>query len=204
MNNFVRKFGRELGSKKGFSLIEMLVAMAIFMLFTGVLLTSYLGIVKALRNAEDYRILYSEARHVFDVITDTARNYKINYETTGFAMNSVKTIEFLSLNEMKKIRFDAANGLVMTEFECTDANIGVDDVDFCPQNEVKLYSDEVAIKNFSFYVWPLKDPFAYGGFQIANNFQPKVTFSAIFEKESAGGQTYEMELQTSVSLRNYN
>lgn len=204
MNKFARKFGRELGSKKGFSLIEMLVAMAIFMLFTGVLLTSYLGIVKALRNTEDYRILYSEARHVFDVVTDTARNYKINYGTTGFAMNPVKSLEFLSLDGMEKIRFDTTNGLVMEEFKCTEANTGVVDVNSCPRNEVKLYSDEITIKNFSFYVWPLEDPFAYKNFEITNNFQPKVTFSAIFDKGSAGGKKYEMELQTSVSLRNYN
>lgn len=204
MNKFARKFGREFGTKKGFSLIEMLIAMAIFVLFTGVLLTSYLGIVKALRNAEDYRILYSEARHVFDVITDTARNYKINYGTTGFAMNPVKSLGFLSLDGMEKISFDATNGLVMEEFKCTEANTGVVDVNLCPRNEINLYSDEITIKNFSFYVWPLKNPFAYDDFQIANNFQPKVTFSAIFEKESAGGQKYEMKLQTSVSLRNYN
>lgn len=210
MNNFAKKIGRGFGSKKGFSLIEMLVAMAIFMLFTGVLLTSYLGIVKALRNTEDYRILYSEARHVFDVITDVARNYKINYYDdyggSRYSVNPVSNLEFLSLDGLKKIDFEYKNGagdvadsLVMSEFVRDSVDGGFD-----LANEVGLYSDEITIENFSFYVWPLKDPFAYDDFQIANNFQPKVTFSAIFEKESSGGQKYKMKLQTSVSLRNYN
>ena len=109
MNKIVRKFGCEFRAKKGFSLIEMLIAMAIFVLFTGVILTSYLGIVKALRNAEDYRILYSEARHVFDVITDTARNYKIDYGSGAF-VNPVKNITFLSLDGGEKINFTYNDG----------------------------------------------------------------------------------------------
>jgi prepilin-type N-terminal cleavage/methylation domain-containing protein len=194
MNKFARKFGREFGAKKGFSLIEMLIAMAIFVLFTGVILTSYLGIVKALRNAEDYRILYSEARHVFDVITDTARNYKIDYGSGAF-VNPVKNITFLSLDGGEKVSFvyNEGAGLEMTETKC----------EACPGEKVALYS-EIKIKNFSFYVWPINDPFSYKNFEITNNFQPKVTFSAIFEKETATGQKYEMKLQTSVSLRNYN
>jgi len=188
----------------------MLVAMAIFVLFTGVLLTSYLGIVKALRNAEDYRILYSEARHVFDVITDTARNYRIdyydNYRGAKSFTNPVTNLEFLSLDGLKKIRFafnegvaDGASSFVMSEFTRDSA-----DVEFGSENVVSLYSDEITIKDFDFYVWPLEDPFSYGKFEITNNFQPKVTFSAVFEKEASSGQEYKMNLQTSVSLRNYN
>jgi len=197
MNNLVKK----IRAKNGFSLIEMLVAMAIFMLFTGVLLSSYLGIVKALRNAEDYRILYSEARHVFDVITDTARNYKIDYDSVGSNgfVNPVKNLTFSSLDGGEKVNFvynpgagGNAGSLVMKRGEGAIFS------------DVALYSNEISIKDFNFYVWPVEDPFSYKDFKVTNNFQPKVTFSAVFEKVTSAGQTYEMKLQTSVSLRNYN
>ena len=205
----MNKIYRKLGSRGGFSLIEMLVAMAIFMLFTGVLITSYAGVIRSLRGAEEYRVLYSEARHVFDVLTDTARSGTIfspdcNDLDNGFASPKVMALEFCSKDRLSKTRFEyvaAGAGderqLVMTEFVRGKVE------DSFVEQEVELYSDEVRVTDFAFYVWPLRDPFAVGAeAELANLFHPKVTFIATFEKDSSKSGVYELDLQTSVCLRN--
>ena len=53
---------------KGFTLIEMLIAMTIFVTFIGILMSSYTSIVRAQRDANDYRETYVKARQVFDLL----------------------------------------------------------------------------------------------------------------------------------------
>lgn len=213
----------------GFTLIEMLVAMAIFMVFTGIMITSYMSIVKALNGAEEYRILYAEARHIFDVMTDSARGgvvypeerFPCNAEFSATDSSSVVKVvlanskfapretelEFCAKDGLNKVKFtfddvSEDGGLVMTEY--TRSNL---DENFIGK-EVDLYSDEVRVTSFSFYVWPLKNPFSsenFGSSNLANTFHPKVTFSAVFEKDNPrGGDPFELQLQTTISLRTYN
>ena len=189
---------------KGFSLIEMLVAMAIFVLFTGILLTSYMGVVKALNGAEEYRILYAESRHVFDVLTDRARNATIfTDESVDFGNGAMNELSFYSKDGLSKVTFKHdkdGRKLIMKE----GTKWTKDDGDFV-EKEVELHSDEISVADFNFYVWPLKNPFLYKNYDDLNSvFHPKVTFSATFEKDSPKGDVFELDLQTSVSLRIYN
>ena len=116
------------GTSGGFSLIEMLVAMAIFMVFTGILISSYIGIVKALQGAEEYRVLYADARHVFDVITETARNSTIypkeNFPCNNDDPNSFKGEELRRklaespfTNPLTSLEFCSKDGLTKTVFK---------------------------------------------------------------------------------------
>lgn len=199
----IRLGGRAVGSNGGFSLIEMLVAMGIFMIFTGVIISSYVGIVKALRGAEEYRVLYAESRHVFDVVTDVARNSTI-YTSGDVVCNEVgfmaNEMEFCYKDGLKRVRFYYDDGkLNMNEEVRPNLN-----QDFSAPDGVEFYSDEVRVTNFNFYVWPKKNPFSYDQANLANLFHPKVTFVATFEKDNPKGGVYELDLQTSVSLRTYN
>ena len=55
--------------KRGFTLVEMLIAMSIFVIFITVLMSSYTSLIRAQREANNYRQLYAEAREIFDTIT---------------------------------------------------------------------------------------------------------------------------------------
>ncbi|MFA6992350.1 MAG: type II secretion system protein, partial [Candidatus Gracilibacteria bacterium] len=55
---------------RGFTLIELLIAMTIFVMFVGVLMGSYISVIKGQKEANDYRILYSESRRIFEMITE--------------------------------------------------------------------------------------------------------------------------------------
>ena len=205
-------------NRRGFSLVEMLVAMAIFVMFTGILISSYLGIVKALRGEEENRILYSDARHVFDVLTEESRNstiYSGGAATAGAAAGVAAecnlygfdvgdSVEFCSNDGKSKVQFKYADeALYLSKYEKKEVE-GLVKEDFIKINEEKLHSDEVKMTHFDFYVWPKENPYSLEGVPVVGMFQPKVTFVATFAKDDAGGGILEYNLQTSVSLRIYN
>jgi len=222
---------------KGFSLIEMLIAMAIFVIFTGVIMNSYISVVRAMRGAEEYRILYSDARHVFDVLTENAREktiYNPNaslYLRAGDLQASNTSVTFYSYDGSEEVTFKWVEDSVVGEAGTSNADaadVSVDTVAGLPAESsgkivmtekdgisgvevVKsLHSDAVKVKSFKVYVWPLKSPFSgsifhpNGDVDYSLLFHPRVTFSAVFEKENSTGGVYTLPLQTSVSLRNYN
>lgn len=191
MNKYLNTIRDRVRSNKGFSLIEMLVAMAIFVIFTGLLVNSYMGIVKALRVTEEQRIIYSEARHVFDVLIEEARNstiYSDGCSPTGR--------EFCSVEK----------GKVVFDYDEYQDVLKIKRGDFSAE---ALHSDEIKITYFKTYVWPAQNPFKVPIDNLdiyldANLYQPKVTFVATFEKVDPSGKIDSYDLQTSVSLRTYN
>jgi|GEM_PF-2237438 len=99
--------------KKGFTLVEMLVAIGIFSIFMGVLITSYMSVVKGLRGAEEYRELYADARHTFDTILENARNSTVY----GGCGNNVDNFSY----DLEKLSFCSTDGLKKVTFEYMDA-----------------------------------------------------------------------------------
>jgi len=167
----------------------MLVAMAIFVIFTGLLMNSYIGIVKALRVTEEQRIMYSEARHVFDVLTEEARN------ATIYGACNPTGLEFCSVEGIVRFIYDENQEVLKIEREGVAAEA--------------LHSDEIKITDFKTYVWPGESPFIVPTENVEsylneNLYQPKVTFVATFEKVAPSGKIESYDLQTSVSLRTYN
>lgn len=174
-------------NKKGFSLIEMLVAMAIFVIFTGILINSYMGIVGSLRSAEENRILYSEARHVFDVLTEESRNSTVyGGDCEGGDFGSSDSIEFCSGDGQSNVVF---------KYDKMEGGLYMDGK--------RLHSEGVKVTHFNFYVWPNENPYSSESLSVEGRFQPKVTFVATFEKEDSRGSLMTYDLQTSVSLRIY-
>lgn len=100
-------------NKKGFTLVEMLVAIGIFSIFMGVLITSYMSVVKGLRGAEEYRELYADARHTFDTILENARNSTVY----GGCDNTVSKFK----SDLDKLSFCSTDGLKKVTFEYMDA-----------------------------------------------------------------------------------
>lgn len=95
--------------KKGFTLVEMLVAIGIFSIFMGVLITSYMSVVKGLRGAEEYRELYADARHTFDTILENARNSTVYGgcdNTVGEFKSDLDKLSFCSTDGLKKVTFE--------------------------------------------------------------------------------------------------
>ncbi|NIA02467.1 MAG: prepilin-type N-terminal cleavage/methylation domain-containing protein [Nitrospirae bacterium] len=189
-------------NKKGFTLIEMMVAMAIFVMFLGVLIGSYTDIVKSQQEANDYRVLYSEARRVFDKITEEVRNGAIYY----------KNIDYRSDNQSLVLISMDGDRHVVFEYDEDEENIwfGEDILEeqIRKQTDYLLISpdnDRISVTEFNVFVSPVDDPYKLENtFNDGLQFQPKVTVFATFEMERRkGGTPYSVDLQTTVSSRSY-
>lgn len=201
---------KKIRGQKGFTLIEMLVSMAIFVAFTGILISSYTDIVKAQREANDYRIMYVEARHVFETLTQELRDGMVDYGfyEGGLAGGSQETIRLISKDMKVKTEISYDDGV---DDEVGDGvikmgkSIKEGSSYLSTGAAVQLNSDEVKITKFKIYVSPLIDPYDqnYVDYDV-NQFHPKVTIYAEFERELNNGKIYKMELQTTVSSRIYN
>lgn len=203
-------------SNKGFTLIEMLIAMAIFISFTGVLIGSYTSIVTAQRDANEYRIMYSEARKVFETLILELRDSVVYYERVGgfyedAGVDGERSFFFIAKdgNKISQVIYDTGLGQVSVKYSHLQDVTKLDNsltVTFTDKNTAVLNDPKlVKITNFRIYVTPQFNP--HDPKNVENDgvqFQPKVTIYANFKRTFANEKSYEMDLQTSVSSRVYN
>ncbi len=67
-------------SAKGFTLVELLIAMTVFAIFIAILASSYLFLTRSQRDTNELRKLYSEGRFLMDEVVSVARGSQIAYE----------------------------------------------------------------------------------------------------------------------------
>ena len=184
-------------NEKGFTLVEMLVAMTIFVVFTGILLNSYTSIVRAQRDANDYRETYTSARQVFDLLLQELRDGMVDYQKyPGGLMGRREDIFLISKDNTARTHISYINGKI---------HLNKDVFGNGEDQEFDLNS-EVNVTKFALYVSPAIDPYDSDNFaNDKNQFHPKVTVFARFEKDL--GPTKEpivFDLQTTISSRIYN
>ena len=184
-------------------MIEMLIAMAIFVTFTGILINSYTSIVRAQRDSNDYRVLYSEARHVFDVLTHELREGMVDYGRLEYCnaplVYGQEAIYLVSKDAsvFTNVYRDEEDGKIMLSKQSSENDPWSD--------PMELNSSEVTVKDFKIYVTPAVDPYN-SSFVTDDAYQihPKVTIYANFEKELTSGKIFNIDLQTTISSRIYN
>jgi len=69
----------KLKKQKGFTLIEVLIALTIFVIFITSVSSSYVNIARNQREANAVREIYSDMRYVFNMIEEEARSKTIDY-----------------------------------------------------------------------------------------------------------------------------
>ncbi len=185
----------------GFTLIEVLVSMSIFVVFVGILINSYSSIVKAYNEANEYRKMYVEARNIFDSLTREIRDGIYDYnDCDGHLACQVliskdgqyrTTVSYSDPNlSLKKCKL--AEGL----------EIGVGSYNTCVEETL---NSELQITKFNFLASPNKDPYAEKNVNYDDiQFQPMITIYAEFTKENPFGDDFSFPLQTTISSRIYN
>lgn len=189
--------------QRGFTLIEMLIAMSIFVVFIGVLMGSYTSIIRAQRDANDYRIMYAESRRVFDGLIQEFRegmvDYSIDEDTSAVFVGAQDQLQLISKDGLTKTLILLADDSVKIAKSEGPA------VEVFDGDAVSLNSADVQVKELNMYVYPAVDPYDMKNVsKDAYQFQPKVTIFATFEKEKTTGEPYSVSFQTTVSSRIYN
>lgn len=187
-------------NRRGFTLVEMLVSMTIFMVFVGILINSYSTIIKAQKEANDYRAMYTEARAVFDTLIAELREGMVDYgrnEDSGGVLSGTQNNFYLVSKDGTKKQVILDDGtLNVLRFACDGTTT---------LKTVPLNSKNVAVKIFNVKIYPFADP--YAPLNVGENqhqFQPFVTIFASFEKEKVTGEPYKVDFQTTISSRIYN
>jgi len=194
-------------NNKGFTLIEVLVSMSIFVVFMSVLISSYTSIITAQREANDYRIMYAEARAVFESVIAEFREGMIDYpvmQDRGNLLGSQSDVWLVGKDAITKAHIFNEDGILMLEKGAVIDSVGVQFTG--DQKNIELNEVEKArIKDFRIYVTPSVDPYAAENVSLdLQQFHPKVTIVIRFEKELSNGKIYNLDLQTSLSSRIYN
>lgn len=85
--------GFQFHSKCGFTLVELVISISIFMVFIAIAGGSYVSLVRANRVANDTQKLYREVRHVFDTFAQEIREGKPDFDCIDPAALDVFCIE---------------------------------------------------------------------------------------------------------------
>lgn len=184
--------------------------MAIFMTFTGILISSYAGIVRAQRDANEYREMYVQARQVMETLVQELRDGMVDYGAFAttfpegevhFVSRDARTKTYVTYKDnivaVKKLYLKTGSLPCVTDATCYDA---MKDKDVVVLNN----PDVVKVSKFRLYFSPKVDPYDPKKVDYSTSqFQPRVTIYAEFQKKLRTGGTYEMDLQTTVSSRVY-
>jgi prepilin-type N-terminal cleavage/methylation domain-containing protein len=200
--------------QKGFTLIELLIAMSIFLIFLVIVIGSYTGIVRAQRDANEHRIMYVEARKVFDSLVWELRDGVVDYSyyqennNNNLITNGGTELVLVSKDgdERTKIehRYSEDDGGVVVLKKASSEDIDWSDFDFS-QETVLNDPSRVSVEDFKMFVSPSGNPYDLSvDYNPANQFHPQVTVYAKFKREISALRSYEMVLQTTVSSRIYN
>lgn len=75
------------GRKSGFTLMELLIGIILFVSFFGIVAQSYVNVVRAQKGANEVRRMYSEVRNVMDVLSEEIRLGVVDYECMNRELN---------------------------------------------------------------------------------------------------------------------
>ncbi len=187
-------------SKKGFTLVELLIAMTIFVSFVGILIGSYTSIIKGQREADEYRIMYSESRKIFETVIQELRDGMVDYKihnAKGEILGGLDNLYIISKDASMQSSIVYGKSGVVSIKKGKFGEVGM---------ELNLNSpDLVKVTDFKFYISPSVDPYDDKNvYNDKNQLHPKVTVYGKFVRKFGNGKEYSMELQTTVSSRIYN
>jgi len=188
--------------KLGFSLVELLVAMFLFVITITILTRTYVRFMGTLERMSNESLLQQDTRYVFEYLAREVRNNKIDYS---------KSLEYTKLNLLSTegdehiIKLsdsgDPDCGTINFEgFRCLLLSVDGG------SNWSPLTSENVDVRDFSVFVQPVNDPFELNVAtnQYQNNQQPLVTIHLTLRYMSnVENERADLDSQFTVSSKVY-
>jgi prepilin-type N-terminal cleavage/methylation domain-containing protein len=213
--------------KRGFTLIELIISMCIFVIFLGIVSSSYVSIVRSQRQTNEIRKMYSEVRNFSDFLSEQIRLSEIDYECYNYDNNNLETadscpplyVEGASTSgETGVLLLANKNGFekVSVRFEQDDHGNGTANIKrwikvnkiWTEESVDNIFSGVVEIKNLSFMIFPSRNPYGNAGGKDYLNpktqFQPMVTVYLSAANAVSTAPNFHLDYQTTISSRVYN
>lgn len=177
------KVQKKITPHAGFTLMEMLISISVFMLFIGLVASSYISLVKANNTANDMQKLYRETRNVFDTFAAEIRNGAIDYscvnpDTDVYCIENQnagdkKVLGVLNKDGGKRSLFKEKNGKILFQEQTRDPS-GLSWI--YTADWQSLTSEKSKIEELKFFISPLKNPYdAANAEDDSLQIQPSVT-----------------------------
>lgn len=231
MRIFLLKSGRSKKNfKKGFTLIELLVSIMLFTIFLGIVSQSYLSIVRAQRQANEVRKMYSEVRVFMDTLAEDIRLSSVDYgcyeqgmmylfvsgkavcdaESIGTIVSGkTNVLSLLKKGGDEKVTYKIEEDLegrrrLMVKrwyFDYDTANwLSVPGY----EDFRSVFSDRLEINYASFAIYPGTNPYSSLNYMDnAVQFQPKVTTFLGIGNAEGTNVDFDYQFQTTISSRVY-
>jgi len=171
--------------KNGFSLIEVVVAMAVFAIALVAISGIFLSIVKAQRKANIAGKVQTEAATILNTITAAVQNSDIDYSAA--ITNPAETL-VLKNKDGETVTFSKQGYRLMMSIGSSPSQ--------------DLMTNKVKVDKLKFWIYPDSNPFAIGG----PNIQPTVTILLALSQSAASSRPEDqasVQIQTTVTQRVY-
>jgi Tfp pilus assembly protein PilE len=207
--------------KKGFTLLELVISLGIFMIFTTAVISSFLSLTQSTTKANINREQVSEANQIFEYIEQIAKENAVDYKflQTSQQTPNIQTYGFISGDQLTRhlIKSTCPDSSAQSQKFCqissnttTRSNISrdfiIDESMWTP-----LHSDTLKIVRFQIKTFPQETPFTTNQpIQRDIQFQPlshiilNLARNTEDNYQEALNSSTPITLQTSISSRSYN
>jgi len=187
---------RMVKNKKGFTLMEMVVATALFLIAVTASIGIFLSAVKANNKVNLMQEVENEARYVIETIAKKIRLGTIYYDyyEEAYGVNFENPVSILALaDNADNVSYFALNG--------DGESVGIIQVDFSDSGIWSdLTSGDIIVDELSFYLIPKLDPFSQSAESIQ---QPLVIIHLEAHYNNTDDTEGKIKIQTGVSSRQY-
>lgn len=196
---------RHLGKQSGFTLVEVIMASAIFVTAMVAVADMFASINNSQRKTQSIQETSTDARFAFEAMAREARLAAIDYSYySGSLSASGESVLALRNTTNQPIRFSTQTDPAICP-SGSSACLAVCIVETCTTGDwVSLTPKNVEVGYLLFYIEPLLSPFVSVGSGFQSNIQPRVTIvmqtSSTKQDDASQG---DLRMQTTVSSRRY-
>lgn len=176
---------------KAFTLVEIVVAVSIFMLILGISMRSYLNLIDGQNQANLNRLAISEVKNIFQILENENHQKSLLYTN---AINQ-KSLNLISDDLLQQVSFKFENQRLFQTY----SNRPNTRSDFGEQTKEAMHSTNLKIGNLKFILTPNQNPY---DIETQNPIQhPKVQIIMQVANPNTPGKTFD--LSTTFSNRKY-
>ena len=195
-------------SQQGFTLMESLVATALFTVVVSAIVTIYISTVRIQRRANAIRIASENARYISEFMSKEIRNGNFDYYgpragscAAPGSLSPDYQIPIVNVdNERICFYLGDNNGAI----SASGKNLWIARGSLA-QNQ-RLNGDNVTVESFRVYLTPSQNPYCNdppGCSEVGSTIQPRVTFVASIKASPDPQNSITIPLQTTISIPAY-